>query len=348
MRPSPIALLVRPLLLGVVCAVSFAVGAEPLPGGVRPLQTELDGRWIGNGVAFSPYRRGQAPGERLPTAPDVLEDLRLVSRHWNLIRLYDSSPVAETTLALIREHRLPVRVMLGAWIKPPRSAADEADNRAQVAAAIRLANTYRDIVLAVNVGNETQVEWSGHRSDATMLIGHLRAVRAAIRQPVTTADDLLFWRRDDSRRVAAEVDFITLHLYALWNGRPLDGAIAWMTEGYELVARLHAGKTVIVGETGWATQRDPAKNSPREENFLMKAETSLAAQESYLRQHNRWVNSRKIVTFLFEAFDEPWKGSGPDGSALEAEKHWGVFDEHRRPKASFEAAMRDLSSPPSR
>ena len=32
---------------------------------------------------------------------------------------------------------------------------------------------------------------------------------------------------------------------------------------------------------------------------------------------------------MFEAFDEPWKGS-PD--PLEPEKHWGLFDVNRTPK----------------
>ena len=41
----------------------------------------------------------------------------------------------------------------------------------------------------------------------------------------------------------------------------------------------------------------------------------------------RWV--------LFEAFDEPWKGS-PD--LLEPEKHWGLFRVERTPKL----VMREL------
>ena len=36
-----------------------------------------------------------------------------------------------------------------------------------------------------------------------------------------------------------------------------------------------------------------------------------------------------ILTFIFEAFDEPWKGSDdPD----EPEKHWGLYYENRSPK----------------
>jgi hypothetical protein len=35
------------------------------------------------------------------------------------------------------------------------------------------------------------------------------------------------------------------------------------------------------------------------------------------------------MTFAFEAFDEPWKGS-PE--ILEPEKHWGLFTVDRKPK----------------
>ena len=39
-----------------------------------------------------------------------------------------------------------------------------------------------------------------------------------------------------------------------------------------------------------------------------------------------------ILTFIFEAFDEPWKGSDdPD----EPEKHWGLFYENRSPKLAL-------------
>ncbi|MEC9249739.1 MAG: glycosyl hydrolase, partial [Pseudomonadota bacterium] len=39
------------------------------------------------------------------------------------------------------------------------------------------------------------------------------------------------------------------------------------------------------------------------------------------------------LTFVFEAFDEPWKGS-PDPD--EPEKHWGLFKLDRRPKRVME------------
>lgn len=333
------------LLVALLLSLSaFASDAPAAPsGGERPLKLELDGRWIGSGVAYGPYRRGQEPdGQKLPSDVQLLEDLQLISRYWSLIRVYDSSSVTERILRLIRAHRLPIRVILGAWIKQEKAPVDRAANETEVANAIRLANEYAGIVLAVNVGNETLVEWSGHRNTPEILLGHLRQVRAGIKQPVTTADDYGFWEKEESKAVAAEVDFIMLHIYALWHGRQVAEAMQWTNGIYDSIQRLHAGKTIVLSETGWATQHDASRHETWQEGVLMKGEVTVAAQEAYLRQHYRWVAERKIPTLLFEAFDEPWKGGGDKVSELAAEKHWGVFDENRKPKASFEAIVREF------
>ncbi|MBI2517853.1 MAG: hypothetical protein HYV95_13195 [Opitutae bacterium] len=335
----------RSLLCLFTLLLSFAaVSATETPaGGTRPLNLELEGRWIGSGVAYGPYRRGQEPdGQQLPTDAQLLEDLKLISPYWQLIRVYDSSSVSERILRLIRAHRLPIRVILGAWIKQENAPADRATNETEVANAIRLANEYAGIVLAVNVGNETLVEWSGHRNTPGILLGHLRHVRTGIKQPVTTADDYGFWEKEESKAVAAEVDFIMLHIYALWHGRQVAEALQWTNGIYDSVQRLHAGKTIVLSETGWATQHDASRKESWQEGGLMKGEVTVAAQEAYLRQHYRWVAERKVPTLLFEAFDEPWKGGGAKVSELAAEKHWGVFDENRKPKASFEAIIREF------
>ncbi|OIR05154.1 glycosyl hydrolases family 17 [mine drainage metagenome] len=314
----------------------------PPPGGLRALNLEMDGHWIGNGVAFSPYRRGQSPDGVQPTDAQILEDLRLVARYWHLIRLYQVSPMAESTLALIAQHHLPIRVILGAWINPERTDAQRRENAAQMEGAIRLARRYPDIVIAINVGNEAGVSWSDHRVDPAFLIRCIERVRGAVAQPVTTADDYNFWNKPESRPVAAACDFVMLHMYALWNGQPLDHAMAWTASIYRQIAAYHAGRPVIIGETGWATDHDAAKTGPGEEGALMKAETSVAAQEVYLRQHYAWVEKHHVPTLLFEAFDESWKGGGAATSPNVAEKHWGVFDEQRRPKASFRAIINEF------
>ncbi len=319
-----------------------AAADNPLPGGRRPLQLEIDGHWIGNGVSFSPYRAGQAPGGAVPSEAEILADLQLVGRYWQLIRMYDSTVVAQRTLKVIHDHRLPFRVILGAWINRGQTDTEQAANRRELATAQQLANTYPDIVAAVAVGNEAGVEWSDHRTEPAILARHAREMRAAIRQPVTCADDYNFWNKEASQAVAAELDFITFHTYALWNGRRLDEAMAWTADRYDEAVHFHTGIPIIIGETGWATSNDPSRTKRDEEGALMKAEVSVAAQEQYLRQHYRWVTQRKVPTILFEAFDESWKGGGGATPPLIAEKHWGVFDEQRRPKASFAAIIREF------
>lgn len=322
-------------------ATAFAAD-NPLPGGRRSLQLEVAGKWIGNGVSFSPYRAGQAPGGAVPSEAEILADLQLVGRYWQLIRMYDSTTVAQRTLKVIQDHQLPFRVILGAWINAGRTPAEQAGNQLELTTAARLANAYPDIVVAVAVGNEAGVYWSAHRTDPANLARHVREMRAAVRQPVTCADDYNFWNKEESRTVAAELDFITFHTYALWNGRQLDEAMAWTADRYDEAVRFHPGIPIIIGETGWATSRDPTRTKNGEEGALMKAETSVAAQEQYLRQHFRWVRERKVPTILFEAFDESWKGGGANTPSIVSEKHWGVFDEQRRPKASFLAIIREF------
>jgi exo-beta-1,3-glucanase (GH17 family) len=309
------------------------VAATPL----RPVAFEMNGTWIGNAVCFSPYRRGQAPRGAQPTDEEIYQDLRLAQRYWSLLRLYDSSPVVERTLRLIREHHLPLRVLLGCWIDTDSVPANRVLNLQEAARAIRLAHTYGDLVLAVNVGNETQVNWSADRSDPDALIGYIRQVRGAVSQPVSCADDYSYWKTPESKRISAELDFVMVNLYALWNGQPLSQAMAWTAGVYDEIRVLNPGRPIVISETGWATRHDLTKTGPGGEASLMKAEASVAAQEDYLRQHYAWVDRNRVPTFLFEAFDESWKGGGSDSSPDVAEKHWGVFDEDRRPKASFAA-----------
>jgi hypothetical protein len=61
----------------------------------------------------------------------------------------------------------------------------------------------------------------------------------------------------------------------------------------------------------------------------------MAAQEYYLIHLHNWITKTRVNTFLFEAFDEPWKGGGENSEPDEVEKHWGVFYESRQPKISF-------------
>lgn len=67
----------------------------------------------GNAICYSGYREGQCPGQAYPTYEQIHEDLLILAKHWDYLRLYDCTPHAETVLEVIRKEGLNFRVMLG-------------------------------------------------------------------------------------------------------------------------------------------------------------------------------------------------------------------------------------------
>jgi exo-beta-1,3-glucanase (GH17 family) len=169
------------------------------------------------------------------------------------------------------------------------------------------------------------VSWSGNRVPTALLVDRIREVRARVRVPVTTADDVLYWTLPESRALADELDFVTLHLHPLWAGQPLDSALAWAQDRYANVHAVHPGRQVVIGEIGWAT----ARLTTGEQGRLIHGQTGEAEQKSFCDATAAWTKRQHIVTFFFEAFDENWKGGSDPG---EVEKHWGFFRADRTPK----------------
>lgn len=289
--------------------------------GSRTLRWERGGRWIGNAVCYGPHRDGQRPGGPGPGAGKIREDLLLMQPWWSLLRNYGADEASATTLKVIRTDKLPMRVMLGVWIAPDDAAA----NHGQIQRAIELAAEYRDIVVAVCVGNETQVEWSAHRSSLDSLITYVKTVRANVTQPVTVADDYNFWNKPESARLAPELDFLTVHAHPMWNGKQLDEALPWLQETLASIRALHPDARLVLGETGWAT----SVHTEGEQARLIKGSPGEAEQKLLFEAVRAWAAEARQPVFWFEAFDENWKGGDhPD----EVEKHWGVFRADRSPK----------------
>jgi exo-beta-1,3-glucanase (GH17 family) len=293
---------------------------------IREFQPFSGDRWIGNAISYGPFRDGQAPGDAEITPEQLREDLQLMLPHWNLMRIYGSTEYAETLLEVIRTDGLDMKVMLGVWI----AANSPEANSAEVEAAIRLTKKYGDIILAVSVGNETQVYWSAHRCPFDELLVHVRHVRARVDVPVTVADDYNYWNKEESRAIATEIDFITLHAHPLWNGLSLTDALPWVQEQIQEVQTLHPDRLVVVGETGWAT----AVHNEGEQARLIKGRPGESQQKTFYQDTRAWADAERFTVFYFEAFDENWKGGDHPN---EVEKHWGLFRADRSPKAAIQS-----------
>lgn len=288
-------------------------------------------------ICYSGYREGQSPGtQKYPSEAQVLEDLKLLAPRFRHLRMYDCSPHVQMTLAVIKKHKLPFKVMIGAYLAAESSNPkcpwggvypddvldrNRQENQEQLAAAIRLANQYPDVVSSVSAGNEATVEWTDHLVPTEHVIQYVRTLKAGVKQPVTFCENYVPWQ-SYLAPLAAEVDFISLHTYPQWEQKGLDAALAYTEENYDSVAKKYPGKKVVITEAGWAT-RSSGRGIPPEN-------ANEALQKQYIEALTAWSVKRGILTFVFEAFDEPWKGSDhPD----EPEKHWGLYFVDRKPKA---------------
>lgn len=305
-------------------------------------------------VAYSGYRAGQHPdrgaGEEAPTRAEVLEDLRILARHdtFRLIRLYDSGRLSETVLEIIDAEELPIKVMLGAWLKAEVSshetcawldepipeetlAANREANSREVDRAIALANRFDDVIVAVNVGNEALVTWNDHLVTLDAMLSYARRVKAAVKQPVTTADNYMVFREHGSA-LAEVLDFFAVHTYPVWEGKGIDEGLAFTIENLQGVRDAVPGARLAIGEAGW-----PSTAS----EFGERA--SEAHQRRYYEELTAWARAMNITTFVFEAFDEDWKGDPNDPQG--AEKHWGLFFIDRTPKAVMAERYPELARP---
>lgn len=297
----------------------------------RSLASLLGDSGFREGIAYGPHRAGQSPDGAQPSDAELAEDLEILAAHWSMLRVYGAGDTTERILRHIRDRRLPLRVMLGAWVAPEPDADRREANEREIRGAIELARAYPDVVGAVCVGNETQVFWSAHRVPAERLIELIRRVRSEVTQPVTTADDYNFWNRPESQAVAREIDFVVLHAYAMWNRQTLDDAVAWTATQVEAIQAAHPERVVVLGETGWATTMHPSGDAARQ----IIGVAGEAEQAVFHRRFTEWAARIELPYFFFEAFDEPWKGSAHPN---EVEKHWGLFRVDRTPKPAMAQA----------
>jgi len=291
-------------------------------------------------ISYSGYREGQHPdrdyGARPPSEEQVLEDLQILVDHgFGLIRVYDSGMHTQMTLELIERHKLPIKVLLGmwlraefsnhegcAWLDKPIPDEELAENRtrniAEVEEGIELARRYENVVIAVNVGNEALVDWNDHMVPLDRMIEYVRHVKAEISQPVTTADNYLWWINDGAP-LAAEVDFLGVHTYPAWESKSIDEGLDFTIENIEGVHAALPDKPIAILEAGWATTAVEFPGTANEEN-----------QARHYKEIKTWAEKTNVTVFFFEAFDEPWKGD--PNIADGAEKHWGLFRVDRTPK----------------
>ena len=293
----------------------------------------------GKGICYSGFREGQHPGGIHPSYEELKEDLLILEGNWKYLRLYDCDKHSETVLEIIDKENLDFKVMLGAYIGAEMNnfgcpwggtypeeqlISNKKKNSDIIDKLITLANKYPDIIFSLSAGNEACVDWTDHFVPVENVIDYVKRIKESTKQPVTFCENYAPWLEKLVDLVEV-VDFISIHTYPVWEYKNIHNALEYTKQNYNSVANKYPDKKVVITEAGWATNsngRGIDPNNVSEEN-----------QEIYITDLLNWCNKEEILTFVFEAFDEPWKGSS---EPLEPEKHWGLYKVDRTPKLYIE------------
>lgn len=291
---------------------------------------------FGKAICYSGFREGQHPGGQYPSYEQVKADLLLLQGHWKYLRLYDCDPHAETTLEVIRKEKFDFQILLGAYIEAEMNnfgcpwgggvyseaqlEENQKKNQKKINRLIELANQYPEIICALSSGNEACVDWTDHYVPVDRVIRYSEMIKQGAAQPVTFCENYVPWM-GRLKPLAEVVDFISIHTYPVWEYKHIHEALGYTKDNFYSVANLYPDKAVVITEAGWTTNSNGRGIESERVNEEM--------QKIYLEDLLGWTTSEQILTFVFEAFDEPWKGS-PD--PMEPEKHWGLYKVDRSPK----------------
>lgn len=331
-------------------------------------------------VAYSPFRTATNVNNRATesiTDDMVKQDLELLrDAGFGMIRIFASSEKeGVTALRVIKANNLPIKVMLGAYVNsfeydPTLSAAAKAaiiqGNEEELARAVALANAYPDEVIAVSVGNETQVDWSFVKISSSQLAKYLSQVRKQIKQPVTTDDNYAPFAgklphhpaANQVAEVLAQIDFLSIHAYpsedALYSNP--DDADTWpdwdwrqakVAQSSRATAMMDAALEMTKKQYGMVRTFLDAKGkskmpimigetgwkaempSSNGNNAPYKFMANQANQKMYFQRLSAWANDSK-------------KGSGPknivwfeafDEIWKGSDDKWGLFTKDRTARA---------------
>ena len=286
-------------------------------------------------ICYSGYRTGQSPKTNIvPSKEEIREDLHILAKEgFEYIRMYDPNDHARRALEVIKEDKLNMKVMLGVdnfpeynnpdcpFEKQERSdeelAANAKRNDEEVLRLIDMVKEFSDEILAVSIGNENTPTWGARNVTPERLMEHAKQLKEATGKPVTFCEGVFEWPH--LIELGNYLDFISVHSYPLHYGNTIDEALDVNKENIESVEKLFPDKQVISTEMGWTTMTNSA---------MKPGQANVQNQERYIRELTKWMDEKQLTVFIFEAFDEPWKGSLPTKS----ECNWGLYTVDRKRK----------------
>ncbi|CDR88960.1 uncharacterized protein SPSC_06332 [Sporisorium scitamineum] len=280
------------------------------------------------GICYTPFH-AQYPSCGA-TQPNVTEDIQLLSQLTSRIRLYGSDcSTSQLVLHAIQQTKVDMDVFLAVWVDDdPTTFARQVDNVVDAIDKYGVGN-----VAGVTVGNEYLL----NGGQVGVLVEKIRSVNATINGgkgrgryvPVGTADAGSMI----TTTLAEAVDYVMANVHPWFGGLPVDQAANWIYEytntNAPSTALLAPNKpTLYVAEAGWPTGANETSLATYQGATAGVAELNTFLQ-TFVCQSNQNVTAQGLQpSFIFEAFDEPWKDVLYGG----VEAHWGLFDADKKLK----------------
>ncbi len=324
-------------------------------------------------LSFGGYR--DETRETVPSVADLKEDMLLLSAMGvKLIRTYNTQQFAQAAnlLTAIKELKaadpsFEMYVMLGAWIDCQGAFTDSVNhqveslenNTAEIETAVKMAQTYPDIVKIIAVGNEAMVHWATsyfvYPNVILKWVNYLKALRDQGEIPagtwITSSDNFASWgggdesyHTEDLTALIKAVDYISLHTYPFHDTHynPAFWAMPAEEDTFSTQAQVEAAmlraKNYAISQ--YQSVADYVASLGVEKpihigetgwasltNSMYGPEGSHAADEYkailYYDHMRNWTNQEGISCFFFEAFDEQWKDPH---NPLGSENHFGLIN----------------------
>lgn len=286
------------------------------------------GAWTGNPLAPPPFNGY--------TYADVLADLTVVKAHgFDSIKTYGvgTSPFSEqpggtldsNQYNVAAAHALGMTVQVGANLQFDGSALNVARTQLEISRAIQQAVANPGTVKGLIVGNESIGVNGVTVADMVSLMSYAKTTRdaagfTALTLPVSTVQQWGVLAGPANAALSENAEgTIYANIYPFFDaGTTIDTAISQFGTDYQaLRAALDGfgldGLQIAIGETGWATAGTNAVNP--------SAVASVANGQKYFADYVAQVT---VPTFMFEAFDEPWKAN-PVTQPQSVEPHFGLM-----------------------
>ena len=311
------------------------------------------------GVAFSPYVgnwTGTPPNAQIPlwnsySQQDIIQMLEVVATEFARISTYsmgyagyyppttpwnqlDSNCLVAGAASQLNQQMGKIAIQVAQGIYQHENPTHQQVEIEAAFSAAKAANTvYPDTVTSFVFTNEYLIDAATTNAVNAMIVNHKQkahdlnikvGVRSHTFGEITNPNSSFY---NELKNLIQNCDFIQCNLYPgeqcpnpTEGVRQVGGAFEQIKTA---VANINPQCEVTIGETGW----------PSQGYSFNQTDNNIANLLAYYEAIDKWASENGVMTYLFEAIDEPWKSAqdgnfppsepwkGPDG----AEGHYGVW-----------------------